>query len=128
MACLRDHLRVTDGATNRIVAQSPLSLLKTYVRENRDNFVNLARLPKGHDPATCAGYVYQAAGGDWFGNAIVESVVGSRGALAGLRRQLDREGLIKKVGGGEDGDRFATKVTVGSKRVYLLSLDASIFD
>ena len=132
LTCLQDHLRVTDGATKRIVAHSPLSLLKTYVREHRDNFVNLDgnRLPKGHDPATCPGYVYEAAGREWFGfpNAIVERVVGGRGALAELRRQLDSSGLIKKAGGGRDGDRFATKVKVGSKRVYLLSLDSSVFD
>jgi len=92
--------------------------------------VNLARLPKGHDPASCPGYVYEASGREWFGfpSAIVESVVGGRGALAELRHQLDCKGLIKKAGGGEDGDRFVTKVNVGSKRVYLLSVDPSVFD
>lgn len=88
------------------------------------------RLPKGHDPATCPGYVYETAGREWFGfpNAIVERVVGGRGTLAELRRQLNSLGLIKKAGGGHGGDRFVTKVNVGSKRVYLLSVDLSIFD
>jgi hypothetical protein len=132
LVCLRDHLRVTDGATDRIVARSPLSLLKAYVQKNRGNFANLdgTRLPKGHNRATCPGYVYKAAGRKWFGfpNAIVEHVVGGRGALSALRLKLDSLGLIKKAGGGQDGDRFATKVKVGSKRVYLLSLDSSVFD
>ena len=132
LACLQDHLRVTNGATKQIVRHTPLSLLKTYVRENRNSFVDLDgnRLPKGHHPATCPGYVYEASGHEWFGfpNAIVESVVGGRGALAELRRQLDSSGLIKTAGGGRDGDRFVTKVKVGSKRVYLLSLDSSVFD
>jgi hypothetical protein len=132
LTCLQDHLKVTDGATKQIVRHAPLSLLKAYVREHRDKFVNLdgTRLPKGHHPATCPGYVYEAAGREWFAfpSAIVEHVVGGRGALAELRHQLDCKGLIKKVGGGEDGDRFVTKVNVGPKRVYLLSLDSSVFD
>ena len=131
LACLRDHLRVTD-VVDRIVAKSPLSLLKTYVQEHRDNFVNLDgnRLPKGHDPATCPGYIYETAGREWFGfpNAIVERVVGGRGALAELRHHLDSLGFIKTAGGGRDGDRYTTKVKVGSQRVYLLSLDSSVFD
>jgi hypothetical protein len=50
LACLADHLTVTDGAADRLVAHSPLSLLKTYVQKNRNNFVNLdgTPLPKGH--------------------------------------------------------------------------------
>jgi hypothetical protein len=130
--CLRDHLVVTAGAMDRLVAHSPLSLLQAYVRKNRDNFVNLdgARLPKGHNRATCPGYIYQAAGRTWFAfpNALVERVVGSRGALSALRRELGSLKLIKKAGGGQDGDRFATKVKVGSRRVYLLSVDSSVFD
>ena len=128
LVCLRDHLNVTAGATDR----SPLSLLKAYVQKNRANFANLdgTRLPKGHNRATCPGYVYKAAGRKWFGfpNAIVEHVVGGRGALSALRLKLDSLGLIRKAGGGQDGNRFATKVKVGSKRVYLLSLDSSVFD
>lgn len=132
LACLRDHLIPTDGATDRMVARSPLSLLKIYVQKNHDNFVNLdgARLPKGHHRATCPGYIYQAAGRTWFAfpNALVKRVVGSRGALSALCHQLDTSGLIKKAGGGQDGDRFATKVKVGSRRVYLLSVDSNAFD
>jgi hypothetical protein len=130
--CLRDHLVVTAGVMDRLVAHSPLSLLQAYVQENRDNFVNLdsARLPKAHHRATCPGYIYQAAGRTWFAfpNAVVERIVGSRGALSALCHQLDTSGLIKKAGGGQDGDRFATKVKVGSRRVYLLSVDSNAFD
>jgi hypothetical protein len=132
LACLADHLTVTDGAADRLVARSPLGLLKTYVQKNRDNFAILdgTPLPKGHNHATCPGYAYQAAGRQWFGfpNAVVESVVGGRGPLSALCHQLDTSGLIKKAGGGQAGDRFATKVMVGSKRVYLLSFDSSVFD
>ena len=57
LGCLRDHLMVTDGAADRIVARSPLSLLQAYVQKNRDNFVNLDGTPEGRharpDEALC---------------------------------------------------------------------------
>ena len=59
LVCLRDHLNVTDGAADRIVASNPVALLKAYVHENRNKLfaLNGKPLPKGHDrescPATC---------------------------------------------------------------------------
>jgi hypothetical protein len=38
------------------------------------------------------------------------------------------EALLKATGGGEDGDRYATKVKVGEKREYLHSFASSLFD
>jgi Domain of unknown function (DUF927) len=130
--CLRDHLRVTDGAIARVVAASPEALLKAYVEENRANFVELngEPLPRGHVHAACPGYVYQASGRTWFGfrAPMLEVVLGGRGARDALCRQLDSQGLIRKVGGGEDGPCYATKVKVGGKRRYLHSFDSGLFD
>ena len=107
LVCLRDHLRVTDGATERIVASSPVALLKAYVHENRNKFfaLNGKPLPKGHDRESCPGYVHEMAGRTWFvfPRLLVESIVGGPAAVAALRRQLDRLGVIRKPGVDERG-------------------------
>jgi hypothetical protein len=59
---------------------------------------------------------------------MLEVVVGGRGARDALCRQLDLRGLVRKVGGGKDGDRYATKVRVGEERKYLHCFDSSVFD
>ncbi len=130
--CLRDHLRVTDGAIARVAAASPDALLKAYVQQHRTEFVLLdgGRLPRGHVHAACPGYVYEAAGREWFGfrAPTLEVVLGGRGARDALCRQLDSQGLIRKTGGGRDGSRFAIKVKVGEEREYLHSFASSLFD
>lgn len=132
LACLGDHLRVTDGVEARIVTKSPAAQLRAYVRKKRATFVELdgEPLPKGHDPASCPGYVYRAAGRTWFGfpSSLIEHIVGDAAALKTLRRELDTLGVIKKAGGGKGGARYATKVQVGSERVYLYSVVATFFD
>jgi hypothetical protein len=132
LTCLRDHLRVTASEIARVVAASPEALLKAYVQQNRASFVTLNRapLPRGHVHAACPGYVYEASGRTWFGfrAPMLEVVVGGRGARDALCRQLDLRGLVRKVGGGKDGDRYATKVRVGEERKYLHCFDSSVFD
>jgi hypothetical protein len=59
---------------------------------------------------------------------MLEVVLGGRAALSELCGQLDSWGLIRKVGGGKDGGRYAIKVQVGEKREYLQSIDSSVFD
>jgi hypothetical protein len=132
LTCLRDHLRVTASEIARVVDASPEALLKAYVQQNRANFVELngAPLPRGHVHAACPGYVFVTSGREWFGfrAPMLEVVLGGRGARDALCRQLDARGLIRKVGGGEDGDRYATKVKVGEKREYLHCFASSLFD
>jgi putative DNA primase/helicase len=132
LACLRDHLRVTDGVTARVAAARPEALLKAYVLENRARFVTLGDrpLPRGHVHANCLGYVYESGGRTWYGfsAALLESVLGGRGGRDELCRQLDRLGLVRKVRAGKGETRYATRVKIGSAREYLLSFDSSVFD
>jgi hypothetical protein len=132
LVCLRDHLTVTAGATDRIVASSPVALLKAYVHENRNKFfaLNGKPLPKGHDRESCPGYVHEMPGRTWFAfpRLLVESIVGGPAALAALRRQLDRLGVIRKTRGGREGPRYVTKVSAGSERIYMLCVDRRFFD
>jgi putative DNA primase/helicase len=132
LTLLRDHLRVTASEIARVVAASPEALLKAYVQQHRASFVTLngAPLPRGHVHAACPGYIYEASGREWLGftASLLERVLGGRSARDALCRQLDSRGLIRKVGGGEDGPRYATKVRVGGKREYLHCFDSSLFD
>jgi putative DNA primase/helicase len=132
LTCLGDHLRVTGDAMARVAAARPDALLKAYVQQNRASFAELngASLREGHDHATCPGYVYKTFGRTWFGfrAPMLEVVLGGRAALSELCGQLDSWGLIRKVGGGKDGGRYAIKVQVGEKREYLQSIDSSVFD
>jgi len=126
LACLQDHLRVTSAAEDQSTSQTPLAQLRGYIRKNRDAFVRLSgtTLPP-QNLATCPGYLYEASGRSWlaFPHAVAEQIVGGRGSLSSLCHDLDSLGLIKKVGGGQGGNRFATKLKVGSKRIYMLCID-----
>jgi hypothetical protein len=134
LACLKDHLRFTDGVTASAVAESPAAKLKAWVQENRAKFVDLEKpLPKGHDPDSCSGYIYRAEGRTWFAFRwrLVERIIKGKAALKALRRELDNLGVIKKTGGGKGSKkslRYAVKVQIGPEREYLCSVDAKFFN
>ncbi len=128
-----------DGAAAARRQAAPLDLLRHYLRQNLDAFVDLRRggieNTSTHDHRACPGYVHEHEGHGLeylFSDRRFEGVVGGTAAAKRLRADLAGRGLLATAAGA-GSDRFSVKRTVGkgadgkARREQVVAVRAAAF-
>jgi putative DNA primase/helicase len=142
LSCTRDHValiaREQADAARQLTA--PLELLRQYVRQHRDEFVDLRRAgienTSEHDHRTCPGYLNQhkSRGLEYlFSDWRFAQLVGGPLAAKRLKAELAQAGLIATAAG-TGTDRYSVRRCIGKKadgtpdRVQVVAVRAVAFD
>ena len=133
-------LGARDGADAARRQAAPLDLLRQYLRQNLNAFVDLRRggieNSGGHDHRGCPGYVHQHEdhGLEYLlSDRRFEQVVGGAVAARRLKAELAGRGMLATAAG-TGSDRFSIRRTVGkgadgkARREQVVAVRAAAFD
>jgi hypothetical protein len=129
LSCTRDHVALVacEQADTARRQAAPLDLLRQYLRQNLEAFVDLRRggirNTAKHDRRACPGYVYQHADNGLeylFSDRRFEQVVGGAAAARRLKADLAEHGMLATAtttttatAAGTGSDRYSSRRTIG---------------
>jgi hypothetical protein len=107
---------------------SGLESLRSFLRENRDAFADLSDLDD--DPRSALGYLNRHNGRSEFliENDRFEDVVGGKQEAHLLKTSLAQRKLLQTERGDHGKERYVVRRTIGTKRPWLVAIDARVLD
>jgi hypothetical protein len=131
VTCEADHVRFVQDELAGVVQQQlpPIVILRAYIQENRDEFIDLKKLPANHKYESCPGYTNVHAGRPEYLFPVkkLEEIVGSPWAASELKQALYNKGLIATVAAGKGKLRYVVRrIIQGQRTPYLAAIYAEV--
>jgi uncharacterized protein DUF927 len=142
LSCTRGHVALVAREQADVARwrAAPLDLLRDYVRQNLDEFIDLRRGviadTSGHDHRACPGYIneHEKHGLEFlFSDQRFEEIAGGAAAARRLKAELAGHGWLDTAAG-TGGDRYSVRRTIGKgadgkgHREQVVAVRAAAFD
>lgn len=131
LTCEEDHVRfVADELAGLVKSQlSPIDIIRAYIQENRDKFIDLKDVPEKHNYECCLGHtnVHKDRAEYLFSENRLKEIMGCQGAVNELKKALYDKRLIATVSAGNGKLRYVVRRSIQGQRTgYLVAIFADV--